>query len=89
MKYCKNCGKEIADKAVICPHCGVPQEKLAVSVDSGNFGWWILGFFFPVVGLILYFLWKETKPKNAKKAKDGAATMVIWSIFCYVMFAFL
>lgn len=23
MKYCKNCGKEIDDKAVICVYCGV------------------------------------------------------------------
>ena len=22
--YCKNCGKELDDKAAICPHCGVP-----------------------------------------------------------------
>lgn len=25
--YCKNCGKEIDDKAVICPSCGVEQSK--------------------------------------------------------------
>lgn len=27
--YCKNCGKEINDKAVACVHCGVPplEEK--------------------------------------------------------------
>lgn len=25
--YCKNCGKEIDDKAVVCPGCGVPVEK--------------------------------------------------------------
>lgn len=24
--YCKNCGKQIDDRAVICPHCGVPAE---------------------------------------------------------------
>lgn len=24
--FCKNCGQEIDDKAVICPHCGVSQK---------------------------------------------------------------
>ena len=29
MKYCRNCGKEMADDAVICTSCGVPvDEKL-------------------------------------------------------------
>lgn len=25
--FCKNCGKEIDDNAVICPDCGVPTDK--------------------------------------------------------------
>ena len=28
--FCKNCGKEIDDKAVVCPYCGVqtrPPQK--------------------------------------------------------------
>lgn len=25
--YCKNCGKQIADAAVICPDCGVPTDN--------------------------------------------------------------
>ena len=32
--YCKNCGKEIDDKAVICVHCGVPVTSEA-SNNSG------------------------------------------------------
>lgn len=27
--YCKNCGKEIADQAVMCVHCGVPTAAAA------------------------------------------------------------
>lgn len=26
--FCKNCGSEISDEAVVCPNCGVPTEKL-------------------------------------------------------------
>ena len=25
--YCRNCGKEIADKAAICTECGVPTDQ--------------------------------------------------------------
>jgi TM2 domain-containing membrane protein YozV len=28
MTYCKNCGKEVADGAVICPNCGVQISAL-------------------------------------------------------------
>lgn len=72
MKYCKNCGKEIVNEAVICPHCGVPQEKIPATVDSGSIGWGVLGFCFPLVGLILFLAWNSTKPMSAKKAGIGA-----------------
>lgn len=43
MAYCKNCGTQIEDKAVICPACGVPQQDKLTVVDSGSIGWAILG----------------------------------------------
>lgn len=49
---------------------GVPANT-AVN-DSGSIGWGILGFFFPLVGLILFLVWKNTKPKCAKVAGMGA-----------------
>ena len=32
----------------------------------------LLGFFIPIVGLILYLVWKETSPSKAKAAGYGA-----------------
>lgn len=29
--FCKNCGQEINDNAVVCPHCGVATEKMATN----------------------------------------------------------
>ncbi len=43
-----------------------------VEQDSGSFGWAVLGFFFPIVGLILFLVWKQSKPKCAKMAGIGA-----------------
>lgn len=40
--------------------------------DSGSIGWVILGFFIPIVGLILFLVWKNTKPQCAKMAGIGA-----------------
>lgn len=51
--YCRNCGKEIDDKAVICPNCGVAQIELnLVEVKPVN-GMGITGF---VIGLLSLFL---------------------------------
>ena len=40
--------------------------------DKGSFGWAVLGFFFPLVGLILFIVWESTKKKSAKQAGIGA-----------------
>ena len=91
MKYCSNCGKELADNAAFCPECGAAQQAAPqqpayqqpqpqyqqpqyqqapqqAPVDGGSFGWAVLGFCFPLVGLILYLVWKSNKPLSAKKA---------------------
>ena len=41
MAFCKNCGKEIDDNAVICPNCGVSQkeELVTATTDNGGFLW--------------------------------------------------
>ena len=38
MAYCKNCGVQIDDKAVICPSCGVSQISTPPIVDNGGIG---------------------------------------------------
>ena len=85
MAFCKNCGTEIDDRAVICPKCGVAQQTVPVGDDNGGFGWGLLGFCIPVVGLILFLVWKDTKPKTAKVAGMGALISVILSVVFYVL----
>lgn len=34
--YCRKCGEEIDDKAVICPKCGCYTDKEEKKVDSEN-----------------------------------------------------
>ncbi len=44
-----------------------PQYAAPTPTDSGSFGWAVLGFFFPLVGLILLLVWKDSMPLSAKK----------------------
>lgn len=85
MAYCKNCGAEIDDLAAICPQCGVSQETKPAVVDNGGFGWGLLGFCIPIVGLILFLVWKDTKPKTSKAAGVGALVSVIVLVVFYIL----
>lgn len=85
MAYCKNCGHEIDDKAVVCPACGVAQESKPAVVDNGGFGWGLLGCCVPLVGLILFLVWKDSKPKTAKAAGIGALVSVIIAVVYYIV----
>lgn len=69
--YCPNCGEQIDDKAVICPKCGVPTRVTAAD-DAPSKGFAVLGFFFPLIGFILYLVWKSETPLKAKSAGKGA-----------------
>ena len=62
----------------------VPYQP-AAPVDNGSFGWAVLGFFFPIVGLILFLVWKDQKPLSSKKAGIGALVGVILSVVFYVL----
>ena len=85
MAFCKNCGNPINDQAVICPACGVAQETKPAVVDNGGFGWGLLGCCIPIVGLILFLVWKDTKPKTAKSVGTGALVSVIISVVYYLL----
>ena len=86
MAYCSNCGKEIADEAVVCPACGVPvATKQKQVVDDGGFLWGLLGFCVPLAGLILYLVWKTERPNTAKAAGMGALISVGIAVLYYII----
>lgn len=83
--YCNNCGKEIDDKAVFCVHCGVSTKLTPEVTDNGGFGWGLLGCCIPIVGLVLFLVWKDTKPKSSKAAGIGALVAVISIVVFYAL----
>ncbi len=78
MKYCSKCGQELHDDADVCIHCGsatsISAEQVAPAVqDAPSMGFSVLGFFIPIVGLILYLTFNNSdQPLKAKSAGKGA-----------------
>lgn len=88
--FCRNCGSEIDDRAVVCPKCGVAQQPVQNAVeDNGGFGWGLLGFCIPIVGLVLFLVWKDTKPRTSKAAGKGALISVIVGVVSYILLIIL
>ena len=89
MAYCKNCGAQIDDQATVCSFCCSSQNTAPTTapavVDKGGFGWGALGCCIPIVGLILFLVWKDTKPKTAKAAGIGALISAIAGVVVYVL----
>lgn len=46
-----------------------------------SYWWFILGFFLPVVGIILYFVFKESNLARAKKCLYGAISIIVAIVF--------
>ena len=74
--FCTRCGKKLADNAVVCPECCMTTEYYTPPApppipDTGGAGFGLLGFFVPIVGFILYFVWKNTLPKRAGACITG------------------
>lgn len=53
--------------------------------DTGSFGWAILGFFIPLAGLILFCVWRNDRPKDAKMAGVAALISFILNIVCSII----
>lgn len=57
--------------------------------DAPSGGMAVLGFFFPIIGLILYLVWKDEKPLRAHSAGKGALIGVIAGVVLYILGAVL
>ncbi len=88
MKFCTQCGKQLVDEAVVCPSCGCSQGNLTPTHrdDSKSFAWALLGFFFPLIGFILYCVWYSTTPLKAHSVGKGALIGLVLPLILFIAY---
>ena len=77
--YCRDCGEELKDGAIYCPICGSHQNVVSMNTydpDTGSLWWAILGFILPPLGLMLWVLWLDNKPKCARMLFVGSVISI-------------
>lgn len=78
-KYCDQCGSEL--KALLYPELTTTSSSVSSKVeDAPSGGFAVLGFFIPLVGLILFLVWHDTYLLRAKSAGKGALVGVITGV---------
>lgn len=79
--YCENCGAEIAKEAYVCPKCGVKvnNNNQTNVEDKPNMALNIVSLLLlPILGIILYFVWRKETPIKAKSILTYA--LIGWGI---------
>lgn len=93
-QFCAHCGQRLTDAGAsngneFKEHISATPQTVAETKDAPSFGYKALGFFLPVVGLVLYLVWREQTPLRAKSAGKGALlgaiTLVILSVIGIVL----
>ena len=78
--FCSYCGRaqqgDAGGNGVPPPPYGAPPPHPAEK-DAPSGGFAVLGFFFPLIGLILYLVWKNELPLRARSCGKGALIGVI------------
>ncbi len=84
--YCKNCGSNIDDNAVVCPKCGVAvgnqkQGKYNVLSIVG----FVLSFFIAIAGLICSIIARKQIRESGEQGMGLATAGMIISIVSMVL----
>lgn len=104
-RFCSGCGHKIEQSSTSTqqnanssqvnnnqsnnPVYNANNQPQSVVVDNGSIAWAFLGFFIPLVGLILYCVWKTERPKSSKMAGIGALISVSVSLFFTIIFVII
>ena len=89
MKFCTNCGNQIADDAAFCPSCGASATNNAAPTtttyaaapavaDEVNIGLCVVSALIPLFGIIYWALKYKETPKKAKAC--GITAIVAWVV---------
>lgn len=86
------CGASMRDDAPYCSECGSRQSMAARTTrdesrinDSGSFAWFVVGFFFPLIGIILWLAWMGVKPKCSRMAGYGVLAVFLLGLAVFAI----
>ena len=81
--FCKNCGKEICDEAVVCPNCGCLAKEQIAEKPKGNgmaIAGFVCSFFVPILGWVFGGIGlAKAKNRNGKGKGFSIAALAIAS----------
>lgn len=87
--YCSHCGALTVSTDEYCPSCGYPTNGKAPILnkedDKKSFWLGFLSFNIPIVGIILYCLWKDEYPLKASSCKKGLIAIAIFMVVCFIL----
>ena len=88
MRYCDECGNELAENSNFCPNCGKNfyngNRESSISVVLCA----IVGLLFPIIGAILYYVLRKTDYRAAKVANTCAWISFIIQILTLFLYGF-
>ncbi|MDR1767578.1 MAG: hypothetical protein LBR32_03960 [Propionibacteriaceae bacterium] len=61
------------------------QAPVGNPEDTGSFGWAVLAFFIPLVGLILWLVWKDTRPKDSTMSRNGFIVSLVLGVLFFIV----
>lgn len=67
------------------PQAAAAPAQPAAPANAGSWGWIVLGIFIPLVGLILFLVWRKDKPLSAKASGIGAIIGVVLNIIVAIV----
>ncbi|MDE7084798.1 MAG: zinc ribbon domain-containing protein [Clostridia bacterium] len=85
--FCKNCGREISDNAVVCPNCGVQVKAMSNSSNGENtiaIVGFVFSFLIALVGLICSIMGYKKAVNEGAPYKGLALAGIIISIISMV-----
>ena len=88
--FCPECGNSLTNRYADSGQSPPNMENLAYSKpslegDAPSTGYAALSFFFPIVGLILYLVWRASYPQRARSIGRGALLGVAVVVIIYIL----
>lgn len=99
MNFCSNCGHKLLENANFCPNCGMnfsnqninnvdvvsPQQPVQ-NESAGSLAFvGIISFSIPILGIILFYIYRNTNPQAAKVANICTFASFIVGVFILII----